>query len=438
MIQRILKKIFGGKAPIVIPDDAHPILPKNISDHAADIVQKLQDNGYIAYIVGGAVRDILLGFQPKDFDIATDAEPDDIRALFGRNSRRIGRRFPIVHVYRPRNRHTRNRFREFIEVSTFRAKEDAVSGAPRYGTPREDAHRRDFTINGIFYDPVSREIHDYVGGCADIAAKKIRMIGVANRRLPEDPVRILRALRLSTKLGLRMSDKLQKELARHAATLTDIPPARLLDEMIKVINSGAGARIFAQWQQFDICTHILPILEGDNPLFFSAMAENDRRIAEHRETSVSYIIAALFWQHTAQRWHHHRAAGVASVQAMEQAVIETPFHKNRIVSHRLTGIAKDIFFLQAQMEYTPTERRVNGIMAKPMFDRALAFAAMRQDHGAAQTASWWSQFTRGNQTERQRMLAAAPKTRRRKKSPPLPAATPPPDAPQAPPQPDPE
>lgn len=413
-MRKIISRLFGkrSKKGVIIPPAEHNISPDEFSSEVLEVAQRLQAQGHTAYIVGGAVRDLLLGFHPKDFDIATDATPQQIQSLFRRRSRMIGRRFPIVHVYAQRNRRTH--FREFTEVTTFRGNHPNPTKKRDYGTASEDAHRRDFSINGIFYDPASGDIHDYVGGVADIRAKNLCMIGSPNKRLPEDPLRILRALRFSTKLGLMMSDQLERQLVKHAPLLAELPKARLFDEFAKVCQCGASARVLQQWRQFGICRHVIPILEEDNPFFFSIVAENDRRHAEKRATSLSFITAALFWQHTARVWHDLRGNGVSSMRAMEEAIGETPFRDNMIIPQKLTARAKDLYFMQAQMENTATVRRAHNILHKTLFDRALAFASLRHDTGAAQTASWWAQFAQGGEEERNRLLDEAPRKKRRR------------------------
>lgn len=415
-MKRMLRRLFGrsGTGTVVVPAGEHKIKAEAFSAEVLEVAKQLQAEGYAAYVVGGAVRDLLLGFHPKDFDIATDATPAQIQAVFRRRSRMVGRRFPIVHVYAPRRRQQRYGS-TYTEVTTFRGTSDNPQSKRHYGSAEQDAQRRDFTINGLFYDSATRKIYDYVGGVADLRAKKLRMIGASKKRLPEDPVRILRALRFSTKLGLMMSSQLEQQLARCAPLLADIPKARLFDEFIKVVNSGASARIFKQWQQFGVCPHVMPILQQDNPLFFSVAAENDRRHAEGRATSVSFIVAALFWQQLAQEWQVLRSKGMAPVQAMQEAIATLPQRDNAAIPQRLMGRAKDLYFLQAQMESSPTPRRARSTMNKPLFDRALAFASLRQDDGAAQTASWWSQFTQGSEEERNRMLQSIPREKRRRR-----------------------
>ena len=373
------------------------------------VVERLQKNGFEAFIVGGAVRDILLDFRPKDFDVATSARPEEVRQVFLRRSRIIGRRFRIVHVYVDRRRG----FREFLEVSTFRA-DGGRLGKDEYGTAREDAQRRDFTVNAFLYDPVRDCLYDYADGLADMRARRLRVIGNPKKRLVEDPVRILRAIRLSAKLGLELDGGLRKPLAACAPLLADIPEARLFDELVKVIKSGAGARILSTWHEFGISRHILPIL-GKDAFFFSVMAENDRRCVEGRAASLSFVTAALFWPTVARYWRAALKRGGSSVQAMEEAVARVDFGENAILPQRLLRYVKELFFMQAAMEGPVNRRRASYLVQRNYFDRAVAFAACRQDGGAAQTASWWVQYVNGNRQERERMIAVLPKNKRGKK-----------------------
>ncbi|MCH9757793.1 MAG: CCA tRNA nucleotidyltransferase [Proteobacteria bacterium] len=417
----VIRKLFSRYRGVEIPAEQHRIRDRDISEHAYDIVERLQQHGFVAYIVGGAVRDILLGCHPTDFDVTTDASLQQVRRLF-RRSRIIGKRYPIVHVYKG------GKMNDFIEVSTFSGEDEKKTGKTGKAVDLhyQDANRRDFTVNGIFYNPINKTIYDYVGGAKDIAEKKLRIIKPAKIHLPEDPVRILRALRLSTKLGLYISSKLEKELMHYAPLLVNTSSGRLADEIQKVLTSGAGARILQQWQQFGICEHILPALKEENSLFFSVLAESDRRYTEGRPLSFSYIFAALFWPQIASHWHALRAENISPMQAMEQAIAEIPFKENYIVTQRYMASAKDLYFLQAQMENTPTPKRAHNIINKKMFDRALAFAAIRQDSGAAQTASWWSQFVQGGQEERDLMLQNAPRNKRKRRQRKDKTTTPPP------------
>ena len=407
LLDRLLSKNKKGKT---IPFKKHCIKPDLISENAIHAIKKLQKNKYQAFIVGGAVRDILLGFHPKDFDIVTNAHPEEVKRLFRRQALIIGRRFRIVHVYYK----DKNGNKELFEVSTFRA--DTTDNEEKFGCADEDAKRRDFTINGLFYDPCCGNIVDYVNGVSDIRRQTLSMIGDVDKRLPEDPVRVLRAIRLATKLGLTMNKKLAKRLPHYVPLLADIHNLRLFDEFIKVLKSGAGARILEEWQRHEVPRHVMPILEGNNPFFFSVLAENDRRIAEDRPTSVSFAIASLFWPHIAEHWHRCRNAGDRPLVAMEKALATDVFTQNRIFPQRLIGYAKDLYLLQALMEEPPTRRRTSKVLRNTSFDRALAFATARLDAGAARTASWWSQYTSADKQEKERMVAqVAPPPRSRKK-----------------------
>lgn len=425
MIMRWLSGRGGGG---VVPPKRHGIKPGAVPEVVVQMARKLQQNDYQAFIVGGSVRDLLLGFSPRDFELATDALPEDVRRVFRRQSRIIGRRFRIVHVYF----YNKEGRRDVLEVCTFRAAQDADEDddAPVnnniYGTSvEEDAKRRDFTINGLFYDPVGGDVIDYVGGLADIRRQKIRMIGEVSKRLPEDSVRALRAIRLANRLGLTMERRLEKSLAAVAPLLAGIPHPRLFEELLRALKSGASTRVLQAWRRYGVAAHVLPALEDDNPFFFSALAENDRRISESRPTSVTFIIAALFWPKIAAVWHRHRENGDSPVAAMEKAMETDMFLRNRVIPRARTARATELFFLQAMLEEPPTGRRAARLLRDPIFDRALAFSTARQDTGAAQTASWWSQYAKADERERERMLTQLPdgkKRRRRRKKPTTPAA----------------
>lgn len=393
-----------------IPAKTHGLSPSDIAASAVDAIKKLQADGREAYVVGGAVRDLLLGFHPKDFDIATDATPDEVRALFGRKSRIIGRRFRIVHVYYypPRRRGQKRPPREILEVATFRAGRAAADSARRdecFGRIDEDAIRRDFTINALFYDPVSGNVVDYVGGYNDLQKQKIKSIGDDEERLVEDPVRMLRAIRMAKKLGLTIESKLAKLFPKHAGLLGDIPVSRLFDELVKVCLSGAGARILREWQENNIAAATLPHLTEDNPFFFSVMAESDRRFAEERPVSITFLVAALFWRHISRQWYARRLAGEPPQQAMETTLSESrAFSQNPIIPYRIARLAKKLYSLQAQMAERPTAKSARRIMRHEYFDRALAFAGMQQNLDTAQVASWWAQFSRADEREKNRML----------------------------------
>ena len=253
-----------AEEPVVVGRDQHRINREDISPRAAQIIRRLRENGHEAHIVGGAVRDLLLGVRPKDFDIATEAHPSQIRRLF-RNSRIIGRRFRLVHVFF----HQKGRHPEILEVSTFRTQgeSNAVDEDGRivednvYGDAKDDARRRDFTINALFYDPLEENIIDYVDGFADIRRRRLRLIGDPRTRMREDPVRVLRALRHSEKLGLNVERATAGALRPHSPLLENIAPSRLFDELLKVLLSGASVPILRAWRKHAVPVRVFPPLE---------------------------------------------------------------------------------------------------------------------------------------------------------------------------------
>src|SRR5439155_2382611 len=243
MIRRFLARLIPGRPvtePRVFGPETHRVRRTQLSRGAIDVTRKLQQAGFNAFIVGGAVRDLLLGFQPKDFDLATDATPEEVKPLF-RRAYIIGRRFRLVHVHVGA---------EVLEVSTFRAPQIAVESTDEhgrllsdnvYGTQAEDAARRDFTINALYFDPISEEIWDYVGGVIDVRKRRLKLIGAPVTRFREDPVRMLRAIRLAAKVGLAIDPKTAAPIPKLASLMQNVPPARRFDEMQKLLLSGHAA-----------------------------------------------------------------------------------------------------------------------------------------------------------------------------------------------------
>jgi poly(A) polymerase len=302
MIRRFIQKVFGKKTdagPRILPLDAHGIRREDIHPCALKTCRTLHDAGYAAFVVGGAVRDLLLGRTPKDFDVATDATPDEVRRLF-RRSRVIGRRFQIVHVYCGP---------DTIEVTTFRAgapgadapeDEDADHVASEdgmllrdnvFGNQEEDAARRDFTVNALYYDPENQEVWDAHGGVEDAKRKMLRMIGDPETRYREDPVRMLRAARFAAKLEFHIDVATRAPIAKLASMLERIPTARLFDEMMKLLLSGHAERGVKQLRAEGLHRGILPMLDRilDDParqkFLHHALHDTDVRIREGHSAS---------------------------------------------------------------------------------------------------------------------------------------------------------
>ncbi len=290
---------------IIIPRNQHRISRKSISDSALKVLYRLSKSGHRACLVGGGVRDLLLDIQPKDFDIATDATPEEIRALF-KNSRIIGRRFRLVHI----------RFgRDIIEVATFRGHaEDSpkteldtqgrILRDNTFGDIEEDAIRRDFTVNALYYDIHDYAVLDYAGGLQDIEDRLLRMIGDAGTRYQEDPVRMLRAVRFAAKLDFEIEAVAASAIHQHGHLLAAIPPARMFDEMIKLFHSGSAVRVFELLREFNLLKYLVPALAEwlqDEPsemmLDFvdQALVNTDSRVNSGQSLSPGFIFAALLW-----------------------------------------------------------------------------------------------------------------------------------------------
>jgi poly(A) polymerase len=352
--------VKGGRAPLVplgkrveVPASEHGIDPSLLDDRAVRVVATLQDAGYEAYIVGGAVRDLLVGMRPKDFDVATNATPEQVKGLF-RRAFIIGRRFRIVHVI-----HGRGRDHEVIEVSTFRAymdnaaaeqvegnektSRDEIAGKSHvvdasgrvlrdnvWGPQIEDAARRDFTVNAMYYDPRSQTLVDYHQGLKDGKAKLLRMIGDPETRYREDPVRIIRVVRFAAKLGFTIEPKTQKPLRAMAALLSNVPASRLFDEMIKLLQTGHSLASLAELKKQGLDRGVFPVLDavlanapagGEREKFVHlALADTDRRVNEGKAVAPSFMLACMLWHDVLDGWHKLKARGEAPFPALQQAV----------------------------------------------------------------------------------------------------------------------
>src|SRR4029434_10012622 len=321
MITRLLGRVFSGKLfrparPKIIPYSAHRIGRDAISACALRTIETLQQHDFVAFIVGGAVRDLLLGRRPKDFDVATDATPEEVRQLF-RRSRVIGRRFRLVHVMCGG---------ETVEGFTFRGPNAVGEGEDRgvhedgrilrynvFGTQEQDATRRDFSVNALFFDPVSQEIWDYHDGVADLRQGRLRMIGDAERRYREDPMRMLRAVRFAASRGLEMEPRTRAPIRRLAGLLASVPPSRLLDEMLKLLLSGHAVQGVTQLRKEGLHHGVLPLLDVimDQPLrerfVLLALKSTDERILAGKPVSPGFLFAALLWHEVLAAWRDYEA-----------------------------------------------------------------------------------------------------------------------------------
>ena len=349
---------------IVIPRSQHSISRKSISDSALKVLYRLSKSGHRACLVGGAVRDLLLDVHPKDFDVATDATPEEVRALF-KNSRIIGRRFRLVHI----------RFgRDIIEVATFRGHDEDSAKTEldthgrilrdnTFGDIEEDAIRRDFTVNALYYDIHDYSVLDYAGGLQDIEDKCLRMIGDAATRYQEDPVRMLRAVRFAAKLDFEIEPVAVSAIHEHGHLLAAIPPARMFDEMIKLFHSGSAVRVFELLRHHNLLKYLVPALDEwlqDEPsemmLDFvdQALVNTDSRVNSGQSLSPGFIFAALLWPVVHQQANRLQSDRRKMIGALAQAGETVMKRQVRHISipRRFSQMARDIWTAQPRFHRT--------------------------------------------------------------------------------------
>ena len=445
MIKKFIQRVFGGakkgnasaaagKWRIYVKAE-HGIHRDDLSIAAISVCEGLQKAGYKAFVVGGAVRDLLLGRHPKDFDVATDATPEQVRGVF-RRARIIGRRFRLVHVM----------FRdETIEVSTFRSahpdvEADADPGAENnraradehgrllrdnvFGNQEEDAIRRDFTMNALFYDPSKEEVWDYVNGVADIQKKRVVMIGDPEARYREDPVRMLRASRLASKLEFVIDPATEKPIATLAPLLDNVPTARIFDEMLKLLFSGHALAGLEKLRTLGLHLGMLPVLDKlfDDPLtrpFVTlALERTDQRIRAEKGVSPPFLFAALFWHPMMTRWRQIEANGVRSLQAMHQAMDEVldEQRKSLAIPRRLDPLIKELWLAQPRFLQRSTGKAHRNL-THPRFRASYDFYALRAEAGDAdrEIAQWWEKFQFADEAAQQAMLLPDDEPRKHKK-----------------------
>lgn len=415
-----------------VPPAEHRISPDKICGRAKDVIKRLQKAGYEAYLVGGCVRDLLLGRTPKDFDIATSAHPEEVRKLFN-SCRLIGRRFRLAHIYYGR---------DYLEVATFRAPHDdsdeggKVSDEGRiihdnvYGTLEEDVWRRDFTINALFYNPVNGELLDFVGGLDDLRQGKIRLIGDPEKRFREDPVRILRAIRFAAKLGFEIDPGTRKLLMPLGILLEGVSSARLFDEIIKLLHCGDGWNTFQLLQEYAVLQHLLPLtaesLAEDTEGTFARMLEfslknTDQRIAEGKSVMPAFLYAVLLWYKVHMSSVAAQLKGHPEMQALHLAATEALRDQVDFtaVPRRYSNITREIWALQSRFRHHDL-RRASNLLGNPRFRAAYDFLCLRAEAGepVKEDAQWWTAFQGAAPEERAALCKAAKgkggKARRRK------------------------
>jgi poly(A) polymerase len=427
MIKRFIRRVLGlpSEAMVRVPRGRHGLSREAISPSAAKVCAVLREAGFAAYVVGGAVRDLLLGITPKDFDVATDARPEQIKPLF-RRALIIGRRFRLVHVLMGG---------DTIEVSTFRAADPDTAEKDEhgrvlrdnvFGTQAEDARRRDFTVNALYYDPANEEVVDFHGGLADLKKRVLRVIGDPQTRYREDPVRMLRAVRLAAKLGLTIDPASREPIRSFAPLMERVPPARLFDEMLKLLLSGHASACLRQLRDVGLHKGLLPLLDVilEQPLgerFVTlALAQTDERVLGGRPVSPAFLFAALLWHEVLAAWKAHEGRGERSIAALEHAmdeVLETQAEKLAI-TRKLTATMREVWGLQPRFE-TRSGPRAYRVLEAPRFRMAYDFLALRAASGEvpAELEAWWRAFQAADAETRKAMLLpdTAPRKRRRRR-----------------------
>lgn len=405
----------------IISRDQHTVSRKDISDNALKVLYRLSKAGYEAFLVGGGVRDILLGFHPKDFDITTNATPEEIRKLF-RNSRIIGRRFKLVHIMFGR---------DIIEVATFRAhcdnkieqaREGMILRDNVYGTIEEDAERRDFTVNALYYNIKDFSVHDYCGGLTDLRKRQLSMIGDAELRYREDPVRMLRAIRLATKLDLSIEPKTLKPIAELAPLLEQIPAARLWEEYRKMFLAGKGEATFKALQQHGLLEKLFPasaqlaVEHADFETFILAALNNtDKRIASDNTVNPAFLIAVLLWQPLLETVHKLETTGVNFNDAFFKSMGKVLGEQSQFISipRRYSIMIRDVWALQLKLPQRHG-KKVWAVLNHQRFRAAYDFLVLRaeSDPTLREIADWWTKFQDADKETQHNML---PKRKKRHK-----------------------
>ncbi|MCB5191390.1 polynucleotide adenylyltransferase PcnB [Methylobacillus arboreus] len=449
MIKKLLQRVFtSSKKPAPsnkaaspgktarISAKVHGIDRKLISNAAIKTTEGLQKAGFEAFIVGGAVRDLLLKQRPKDFDVATNATPEQVNRIF-RRSRIIGRRFRLVHVMFGD---------ETIEVSTFRGShlnetgDSKVADSGRilrdnvFGNQEEDAVRRDFTANALYYDPASEEVLDFHHGVADLQAGVLRMIGDPLTRYREDPVRMLRAVRLSAKLGLKIAPDTEKPISELADLLHDVPPSRLFDEMLKLFLSGHALESASALRQHGLHHGLLPLLDVvlEQPMgerFVKlALRNTDERVLADKPVSPGFLFATLLWHEVLLAWKKYEQQGNKPIPALHMAMDEVcDLQAEKMAIHkRFSATMREIWGLQPRFEIR-AGRRPYSLLENPRYRAAYDFLLLRCESGElpAEIGQWWTEFANADGERRQAMLLpdTTPRKRKRRRSPKKPSPT---------------
>ncbi len=424
----------------IITRDEHNISRANISSNALKVLYRLNSAGYQAYLVGGGVRDLLLGREPKDFDVATDAKPEEVKEVF-RNCRLIGRRFRLAHVFFGR---------ETIEVATFRSKNDAEGRDEHqsdqgmilrdnvYGTIEEDALRRDFSVNALYYGVEDFSIIDYAGGLQDLEMGRLRLLGSPEQRYREDPVRMLRAVRFASKLGFIIDHESESCIAELGHLLDEVPAARLFEEVLKLFMGGTALIAFEKLRHYDLFRVLFP--ETDEVLSFEehnfpitfvnrGLENTDNRIADGKPVTPAFLFAVLLWEPVRLLAKElEDEDGLPPIEAMQEAGYEVLKEQLQCVSlpKRFSIPMREIWSLQCRFKRR-SGKQAQCLASHPRFRAAYDFLLLRAEAGETDMAlaDWWTKYQEVDDGERIKMVNAlrgsgrSPKRRKPRKKPPV-------------------
>jgi len=415
MLRRLLKWFKNDvvKATI-IPRAQHGVSRNSINPNALKVLYRLHRAGFSAYLVGGCIRDVLLGLHPKDFDIATNAHPEQIKDLFT-NCRLIGRRFRLAHVHFGR---------EIIEVATFRAAHTAdtvqndygmILHDNVYGSIEEDVLRRDFTVNSLYYNIADFSLVDFVGGMQDLQKKQLTLLGDPETRYREDPVRMLRAIRFAAKLGFNIHPHSAKPIVSLGSLLGNIPAARLFEEYCKLFLTGNAAAVCILLNEYGLFKQLFPRTQkfiANNAFIATALHNTDLRVGQDKSVSPSFLLAVFGWdplQDLAQQMDIR--------DAMDQVLREQ--QRIMAVPRRFVSMIRDVWEMQPRLEKRRTQRQVETLMTLTKFRAAYDFLLLRAEAGEDQVtdaAQWWRTYVEGDEQTRQRLSSKIKTTKRRKKT----------------------
>lgn len=430
--------VSSSASPARVPRSQHNISRERISENALKVLYRLKKAGYDGYLVGGGVRDLLLGYEPKDFDVVTNATPEQIHSLF-RNSRIIGRRFRLVHV----------RFgRDVIEVATYRAhyeqgegdadlgREGMVLSDNVFGTLEEDAWRRDFTVNALYYDIRDFSVVDFTGGLADLKAGVMRLIGDPEKRYREDPVRMLRAVRLSAKLGMKIEKQAADLIYKLGPLLKEVPAARLFEEVLKLFMSGQAVASYEAMVHYNLFQYLFPPTHQalaknkenyPHQFILKVLQSTDDRVAADKPVTPAFLLAGLLWEPVRQLGEQFREQGEPAYQAYHLAAdkVLQGVLSNVSIPRRFSTMMREIWTLQNRF-FNRNGKRAAALAEHPRFRAAYDFLVLRAAVGETDDdlAQWWTRYQQQDESGQRQLVRESgggdgqrrrrPRTRRRR------------------------